>query len=157
MKGNPYKHPTLPPRSDPNYMKEWKKLNRPKLTQYNKEYREKHPEKFTTEVVRDIHQKYVQKNPDRHRKLQWQRNWRFRGIDILYEDFETILKNQNNRCAICQVELEKPNLDHNHKTKQIRGVLCQQCNHGIGLFRENIETIQSAINYLLFWKNSRPS
>jgi hypothetical protein len=39
-------------------------------------------------------------------------------------------------------------VDHNHETGQIRGVLCHQCNRGIGAFKDNIERMKRALNYL---------
>ena len=72
------------------------------------------------------------------------------GVDSeLYWDF---LNSQNNKCAICNktVQENKKNLaiDHCHKTDKIRGLLCTKCNLGIGYFRDNVEILKSAINYI---------
>jgi len=40
------------------------------------------------------------------------------------------------------------NKDHDHKTGEWRGLLCNRCNHAIGMFRDNVHLMQSAINYL---------
>lgn len=42
-------------------------------------------------------------------------------------------------------------VDHCHKTNRFRGWLCHPCNRGLGNFKDNINTLQNAINYL---KNS---
>lgn len=60
---------------------------------------------------------------------------------------------QRGRCAICDIpEEEAPkkrlHLDHDHKTGVIRALLCGNCNVGIGHFRESIELLQAAIDYL---------
>jgi len=39
-------------------------------------------------------------------------------------------------------------LDHCHKTGRIRGVLCNNCNTGLGKFYDDIELLKTAINYL---------
>jgi len=73
------------------------------------------------------------------------------------EDFEKKLEEQNNRCAICGTD--KPtsinwHADHCHKTKTKRGVLCQKCNMGIGLFNDNTELMEKAIMYLNQYKTN---
>ena len=55
---------------------------------------------------------------------------------------------QEGKCAICLRPMEKPYVDHCHTTKQVRGLLCQQCNSGIGMFGDNIEIMLRAIEYL---------
>lgn len=39
-------------------------------------------------------------------------------------------------------------LDHDHKTGKLRGVLCDRCNRGIGLLKDDIRILKSAISYL---------
>jgi uncharacterized protein YlaI len=59
---------------------------------------------------------------------------------------------QKGCCAICgkhQTILNKTlNVDHCHKTGKIRGLLCTNCNHGLGKFYDNAEVLKVAINYL---------
>jgi hypothetical protein len=61
---------------------------------------------------------------------------------------------QQGLCAICH----KPNLhgaktkelyvDHCHDTKKVRGLLCNHCNRALGLFGDNITSLERAILYL---------
>lgn len=52
-------------------------------------------------------------------------------------------------CAICSASLEnKHEIDHCHTSKRIRGLLCGNCNRGIGLLQEDVEILRSAIAYL---------
>ncbi len=51
-------------------------------------------------------------------------------------------------CAICKKTDEKSAVDHCHQTGKIRGVLCMSCNLALGFFKDDIETMQKAINYL---------
>lgn len=57
---------------------------------------------------------------------------------------------QEGRCAICRVEKEPIGLviDHNHKTKKVRGLLCSTCNTGLGFFRDIPDLLDAAIEYL---------
>jgi len=54
-------------------------------------------------------------------------------------------------CDICQQKCPSGNnlaLDHNHKTKEIRGLLCVNCNRGLGNFKDSILLLGKAIEYL---------
>ena len=39
-------------------------------------------------------------------------------------------------------------MDHNHESGKFRGMLCNHCNRGLGNFKDNINTLQAAIEYL---------
>lgn len=74
---------------------------------------------------------------------------RYYGIDL--RDKEKLLIDQKNQCAICKTPLfsnKEAHVDHLHGTKFVRGILCHRCNTGIGLFKDNPETLQAAILYL---------
>mgnify|MGYP001459426912 CR=1 FL=1 len=60
--------------------------------------------------------------------------------------YEELMKNEH--CNICGKELEKKCIDHCHETKKIRGVLCNNCNTALGLFKDNVEVMKDAIRYL---------
>jgi hypothetical protein len=62
------------------------------------------------------------------------------------------LEEQGDRCALCKTD--KPHakgwhLDHNHITGRIRGVLCGNCNRGLGLLQDDPELLLKAREYLL--------
>ncbi len=64
---------------------------------------------------------------------------------------EALFEQQGGRCAICKEDLtsvNKAHLDHCHKNKTIRGLLCTRCNLGLGLFDDDVTKLQSAIEYL---------
>lgn len=54
---------------------------------------------------------------------------------------------QGGRCAICQRKTRLC-LDHNHDTGAVRGLLCNSCNHALGLFRDNKENLVVAVQYI---------
>jgi hypothetical protein len=76
------------------------------------------------------------------------------GIDL--NEYEIMFSKQNGCCAICETHITKINskhkkhlcVDHNHETKQIRGLLCDKCNRGLGLFCDDKNILLKAINYL---------
>lgn len=79
--------------------------------------------------------------------LRWQLKKRY-GLTL--EDYNRMLAEQGNVCAICQLP-PKPErrltVDHCHKTTIVRGLLCDACNVGIEKFKENPETMGRAIAY----------
>lgn len=64
--------------------------------------------------------------------------------------YEQILEKQGGRCAICGKEASGNRfaIDHSHETGEIRGLLCYQCNTGLGSFRDDSELLRKAIAYL---------
>ena len=58
---------------------------------------------------------------------------------------------QQNECAICFQPLIKACSDHDHVTGRWRGVLCDCCNRAIGLLKDDIKVLASAIAYLTKW------
>lgn len=87
------------------------------------------------------------------------RRYRNNTLKFLYgiseKDFDQILKSQNNSCAICGGDLSVNRIcvDHCHKTKKVRGLLCHNCNVGLGHFRDDAELLKKAINYLAWLIN----
>lgn len=73
-------------------------------------------------------------------------------FNIEYEDYLTMLKKQNNSCMICKVNQKDLNrklcVDHCHITGEVRGLLCNSCNRALGYFKDNINNLQEAVNYL---------
>lgn len=72
-------------------------------------------------------------------------------FNISVEDYEAMYKAQNGCCAIClkiNTSGKRLYVDHNHATKEVRGLLCHMCNTGLGNFDDTRENLQSAINYL---------
>ncbi len=72
--------------------------------------------------------------------------------------YEDILISQDYKCAICQTEINSKNtsIDHCHSTGHVRGILCTACNTGIGLMRDNVKILQSAIHYLQHFDENKP-
>jgi hypothetical protein len=68
---------------------------------------------------------------------------------ITLEEFEEFLSKQNNACSICEEAFIKtPHIDHDHKTKKVRGLLCSNCNTMLGLAKDSPQILERAIRYL---------
>lgn len=74
------------------------------------------------------------------------------------EEFDCLLESQGKVCAICQQSGERIHrgckaglvVDHDHKTGRTRGLLCSNCNHGLGHFRDDPQLLKKAAEYLGF-------
>lgn len=77
------------------------------------------------------------------------------------EQFEHLLRAQDGVCGICRTDLPggrsgRWNVDHDHACCEgdkscggcVRGLLCNACNHGLGNFRDDVESLGRAIEYL---------
>lgn len=66
---------------------------------------------------------------------------------------DRMAEGQGNSCAICHEEFSDNramHVDHCHETGKVRGILCSQCNQGIGLLRDNPTIIRAAAAYVEF-------
>lgn len=73
---------------------------------------------------------------------------RANGIDITVEQYVALVNEQDGHCALCDREMQPACLDHNHETKQPRGLLCTTCNTGLGKFGDDPERLRLAAVYL---------
>ena len=96
---------------------------------------------------------------DREKRAEYDRRWRTKNPEgvkkrdlkrrygISKDDLDVLVAAQAGKCKICQVETALQ-VDHSHETKEIRGLLCQKCNKGLGLFKDNPEILRIAAMYL---------
>lgn len=75
-----------------------------------------------------------------------------RRYGLSKEEYNKLLDQFEHRCAICDVEASKLKkglcVDHDHTTGKIRGLLCDRCNRGLGMFQDDIKMLQNATLYL---------
>ena len=70
---------------------------------------------------------------------------------LAQKQYEEMLRLQDYRCAICGRKFTKSNpacVDHNHKTKEVRGILCRKCNTAIGFLEDDPILAYKAFDYL---------
>ena len=133
--------------------KQYSQDNKETLKEYIKQWRETNKDK-----IKEKGKQYHQINKERIRKCYLTRKY-----SITIEQVKIMLKEQDNKCAICNTEfeniIEKPgkvkvgyNVDHDHTTGSVRGLLCSKCNRSIGLLQDSIEVLESAVKYLKKYK-----
>jgi len=91
--------------------------------------------------------------PSRAKGKHYQRKYKY-GLGE--EQVRELLEYQGGGCGICDRPLDldatdkksKVAVDHNHETGEVRGILCQNCNTGIGMFDEDPRTIRRALAYV---------
>lgn len=67
---------------------------------------------------------------------------------ITWAQWSQLLIEQSGRCAICCEPMLSPQVDHDHVTGEVRGLLCDHCNRGLGCFRDDLDTLLEAVAYL---------
>ena len=92
---------------------------------------------------------YQQQMPVEKKQLK-ERKRTLRRYGMELHDYDKLLKQQHNKCAICECKGNGKRLvvDHDHKTGKVRGLLCTSCNIGIGLLDDSAERILQALEYI---------
>lgn len=135
----------------------WHKENREHLTNYNRTWREKNPEKAKAnrkawedenrDKVREYNRKSSLKRTQQTREYGLMRNH-----GITWEEYSAMLEKQGGGCAICGGQNTKRKkilcVDHDHDTGKIRGLLCDSCNRGLGMLGDSLSHIMNVVKYL---------
>lgn len=139
------------PYADKEKQKEyWREYQqRPGRKQYKKEWNERN-----RGYLAEKQRARVAANPDKYREY-------FRNRHVLKKyglapgDYERMLTEQSGVCAVCGSEPDidrhgilRLAIDHCHATGKVRGLLCNNCNAGIGLIGDTIEHLEACIRYL---------
>ena len=109
--------------------------------EYLRQWRAKNPEKCKSY--------YDKRDKEDVREKAWLRRY---GITRGW--YDTTLEEQGGCCAICQTtEIGRKghthfHVDHNHDTGEVRGLLCDLCNRGLGYFKDNKSLLVQAAKYL---------
>jgi hypothetical protein len=121
-----------------------------------KAWQQANPEKVALYRKRTSANRYKDATPAaKSIRLLRHRREKLRRYGLTPESHTAMLVAQRSLCAICNV-LMLPDartgrgacVDHDHKTGAVRGLLCGNCNRGIGLFYDNPDTLVSAGIYL---------
>lgn len=127
--------------------------------EYHAAWRAKNPEKVKASMDRYVHsekgrasRKRVQANRS---KSAIRRREIYGKYGLTTETFSELVGKQLNRCGICKRQMtmqpKRPNtcnIDHDHATGKVRGLLCGNCNRMIGLGRDDLKVLQGAVMYL---------
>lgn len=71
-----------------------------------------------------------------------------RDYGISLADYEAMLVAQDDRCAICGDSGRRLSVDHDHETGVVRGLLCPNCNLGLGHFQDRPDLLRAAVDYI---------
>jgi hypothetical protein len=140
--------------------------NKEKILAKNKEYYNKNKEihalkakiyrENNVEMLSEIGKRYRERPEVKVQTKKRSRTYELSQYGITEDIYSDMFNSQNGCCAICgihQSELTKKlNIDHNHTTDKVRALLCGNCNRGLGIFKENINSLKSAVKYLNKYK-----
>jgi hypothetical protein len=126
-----------------------KKCRNKHYNEYYKENPEKQKEKNERQAINRKNFYDSDKGVESSRRAHLKRSF---GISL--EEYNEMSERQNHICAICggyetSYRNKVLSVDHSHKTGVIRGLLCNTCNRALGLFKEDIDVLKKAIDYLL--------
>lgn len=83
------------------------------------------------------------------------KGWLKRAYGMTLEEYEALLRAQEGKCAICGETCgtgQHLSVDHCHDTNAVRGLLCRNCNRGLGLFQDRPDLLGRAHEYLKKFK-----
>ena len=75
------------------------------------------------------------------------RNKTLRQYGLTEQLYNEMFDKQNGTCLLCPSTATLV-VDHCHKTGKIRGLLCNNCNLGLGMFKDDISALENAVKYL---------
>jgi len=145
-------------RNKNGYMPEWYQKNKAHVKAYTQLNYEDRNQARRERYANDEEYRQKQKNKaakynHSHPRAKKDQHLR-KSFGITLRDYEELLESQDRKCAICgrkdsgNTKSEYFFVDHNHKTGEIRGLLCSKCNFGIGQFNDDVDLLANAINYL---------
>lgn len=121
------------------YRREWARKNHDKILNQGREYQKNNREKLAARS-RERYRNNKQKELDRIRRKKY---------GITGEEFRAIIEKQGLKCPICTKDITKnPSVDHNHKTGEIRGLICNKCNLAIGNAEDSPDRLRRMADYL---------
>lgn len=103
---------------------------------------------------REHYHAYYRSEPRRSRVFAWRLKRQF-GITV--QQFEEMLEAQAGCCAICgelpqeskgHRNKHRLHVDHDHETGVVRGLLCNNCNAGLGYLGDSVKNLRKAVKYL---------
>jgi hypothetical protein len=81
------------------------------------------------------------------RKVSNRKSHLKRKYGMTLDDFDALLASQGGGCAICG-KPDPDNVDHDHVTGRVRGILCWNCNIGVGQFEDSEDRLAAATSYI---------
>jgi len=127
------------------YDKDYYKKNKEAKSAYDKAYREENKE-----ALEARRKAYYEKNKEARRAYNKALSL-LKKYGITLVEKKKMMNEQGNKCKICLQEFNDKVVscvDHCHSTEKIRGLLCRNCNAGLGFFKDDTKILIKAIEYL---------
>lgn len=119
--------------------------NKKEIREKSRIYRQQMDPVRLAEINSEYGRRWRSRNPDHARLIT------LRQYGLTPESYAELLRSQGGGCAICGSTEKRLHIDHDHRSGQRRGVLCQSCNHGLGNFLESPRLMRVAMRYLAGW------
>lgn len=125
-----------------------------KIKPYEEFYRDKHSINGVSYSCKTCMREYDAKyrTTEKYRIKVRRQKWRDQGIKITYDEYKIMLAAQDGKCAICERTVNQFGkgmcVDHDHATGAVRGILCTDCNMGIGNLKDDVRLVRKALKYL---------
>ncbi len=129
------------------HKKPWKEARIDRLRRLRKRRRVRKKEKLRPKHSRKriAHPTWTPNKAGRHDYLT-------RKYGISVDRYDQMWRDQGGLCYICgdpeQARNRRLAVDHDHKTRRVRALLCTGCNRGLGFFRDNPAILEAAAHYL---------
>lgn len=108
------------------------------------------PKSHCKTCQQEFNNKWREKNKEKWRAInkESQKRWRLKNIYKISEiELERLNKRSKGKCEICRIK-KAEYIDHCHETGKVRGILCRNCNTGIGMFNDDANFLIRASKYL---------
>lgn len=138
---------------------------------YQREWRAQHPERvraYARDWARKRRADPSYRAVERKRSRAWKRSnpgkvyagkrvAALRRYGLSPAEYQRLCRQQRNRCAICERRETRKgptgrvrplSVDHDHGTGKVRGLLCNDCNRGLGLLGDRLVRLKAAVRYL---------
>lgn len=136
----------------------WHEANKERLREYQREYAKKY-RAANREKLREACRKWYLRNREtqleysRKRYVRKRSDYLEKRYGLSTGEYEKLLAGQNGVCAICLANepggrFETFHIDHCHATGNVRGLLCNSCNHMLGNARDRVLVLEAAARYL---------
>jgi recombination endonuclease VII len=126
---------------------------RERMKAYDRAYRKanrakrnaRHRHRYATEP--EFRAKLLARRAKNHRKDYLKKKY---GMSL--EDYDDMMARQHGACALCERKFKKLCVDHCHKTRKLRRLLCARCNTGLGNFDDDPALLRKGADYVEDWR-----
>jgi hypothetical protein len=126
-------------------IKKWRAENKERRNEYQRGWYARNPHK-----IKEYHENQKRNNPESVKASVIKTG--LKRFNLTVREYNAMLEKQGHVCAICGEKNKngrRLSIDHCHASGFVRGILCNNCNAGIGYFKEDQHLLNAAITYLV--------